>query len=126
MNRFLQLSLLLNVLVTASSIAADASMCKSLCNAEKRQCRVNAKKLTGLDHPLLVNDQKANRDARALANIQSTPGQARADERTESQKRQQERDSACDSRAMACTRSCTLPAPAETTSDIMLKPVKQQ
>lgn len=126
MKPFAQLSLLLSVLLSASAIAAEASMCKSLCSAEKRECRANAKNLTGLDLSPLVQDMKASRDARALAKIQSTPGQARADQSTEFRKRQQERDSACDSRAMACSRSCAVPAPVETTSDIMLKPLKLQ
>lgn len=112
--------------MSGAAIAADQSMCKSLCNAEKRECRVNAKHLTGLDLAPLLGDMKGSRDARALEKIQSTPGQARAEQRTEFKKRQQERDSACDSRAMACTRSCSVPAPADTPSDILLKPLKQQ
>ena len=82
MKPFVQLSLLLSMLMSGLASAADSSMCKSLCSAEKRECRANAKHLTGLDLSPLVSDMKGSRDARALEKIQSTPGQARADQRT--------------------------------------------
>ncbi len=123
---FLQSSLFLGVLVSAGASAADASMCTSLCSAEKRECRAGARHKTGLDLSPLAQDMKGSRDARALEKIQSTPAQNRSAERSEFDKRLAEREGECDSKAMACTRACATPTPAQSTRSVVLKPNTQQ
>jgi hypothetical protein len=122
MKTSLQLSILLSMLWSAACMAAEPSMCKSICAEEKRECRASAQSKTALDHnPIFVNPETSNRDARALGKLQGTPQEAKANERGDFDKRKREREQACDSTAMSCSRACSSPAP-----EAMVKPKTQQ
>jgi hypothetical protein len=122
MKTSLQFSVLLSMLLSAACMAAEPSMCKSICAEEKRECRSSARDKTELDHdPVFGNAETGHRDARALGKLQSTPQDAKANERSDFEKRRREREQVCDSKAMACSRACTSPAP-----ESMVKPRTQQ
>ena len=72
-----------------------------------------------------IAQMERGRDAKALSKLQSTPLEARRDMDSEFRKRKQERDSACESRALACSRTCAAPAP-QSESSVLLKPQSQR
>lgn len=122
MKTSLQFSVLLSMLLSAACMAAEPSMCQSICAQEQRECRSSARDKTELDHnPVFANAETKNRDARALGKLQGTPQDARANERSDFDKRRREREQACDATAMACSRACSHPAP-----ESMVKPKTRQ
>ena len=98
-------------------------MCKSLCNAEKRECAAMARRLSS-EEVRPFAEMKRGRDAETLGKLQSTPLEARRDEQSDLLKRTRERDSACENRALTCSRACSTPPP-ETESSVLLKPKTQ-
>ncbi|MES2316782.1 MAG: hypothetical protein V4631_04740 [Pseudomonadota bacterium] len=125
MNRALRYSILLSVLLSAACVAAEPGVCKSICAEERRACRSEALRMTQLDEaPGLLEMPAGNRDTKALSKLQTTPQQAQGDRRSAFQKRRSEREGACDSKALSCTRSCS--AAPDKPSDILLKPKTQQ
>lgn len=122
MKTSLHFSVLLSMLLSAACMAAEPSMCKSICAQEQRECRASARDKTDLDHnPVFANAETKNRDARALGKLQGTPQDARANELSDFDKRKREREQACDSTAMTCSRACSNPTP-----ESMVKPKTQQ
>jgi hypothetical protein len=124
MNRFLQFSVLLSTLLSGACMAAEATVCKSICAEEKRACRASAQHQTQMDGSSGFEMQESNRDARALGKLQGSPQDAKAAGQGDLRKRKLERDQACDSKAMACTRACSSP-PAQPSS-VVLRPKPQQ
>ena len=118
MKTSLQFSVLLSMLLPAACMAAEPTACQSICSAEKRECRADAHRKTKMDHdPFFANAETGNRDARVLGKLQGTPQDAHANQRSDFEKRQREREQACDSKAMVCSRACSNPAP-----ESMVKP----
>lgn len=118
----LQFSVLLSLFLSAACMAAEPSVCKSICAEEKRECRASAQHKTKLDHsPVVANAQTGHRDARVLGQFQGTPQDAKSAERSDFQKRKGEREHGCDSKAMACSRACGSAAP-----ESIVKPKTQQ
>lgn len=116
-------SVLMSSLLSAACMAAEPSVCKSICAEEKRECRISARDKSELDDsPVIANAPTRNRDARVLDRYQSTPQEAKTAVATEFHKRKAEREQACDSKALACARSCTSADPAS----VVLKPKTQQ
>jgi hypothetical protein len=124
MNRFLQFPVLLSMLLSTACMAAEPSMCKSICAEEKQACRASARHQSDLDHNPGIEMTEGNRDARALGKLQDTPQEAKKRELSDFQKRKMEREQACDGKAMACSRACSRP-PAQPSS-VVLKPRPQQ
>jgi hypothetical protein len=109
----LLLSVLMSTFLSGLCMAAEPTVCKSICAEEKRACRADAQRLTKLDDsPLFDNGPSGQRDARALGQYQGTPQDAKTRAASEFNKRKLEREQGCDSKAMVCTRACTTPAPA--------------
>lgn len=103
----MKLFLLFSVLLSGACMAAEPTVCKSICAEEKRECRAGAQRKTELDtQPSLAAMEESHRDARALGKYRGTPQETKAAEATEFRKRKMEREHACDSKAMACSRSC--------------------
>lgn len=125
MQRYVKLAVLLGVFFSAPGFATETSMCKSICSAEKRQCHANAIHTTGMDGRSPLFEMQDSGHAKAMARIQNTPAELKADQRSDARKRQSERDSACESAALTCSRACFTPAPAKA-SEILLKPQTQQ
>lgn len=114
---------LMSTLLSGACMAAEPTVCKSICAEEKRACRAGAQHKTQLDDsPLIDNAPTGHRDARALGPFQGTPQDAKAPVATEFRKRKMEREQACDSKALACARACASPDPAS----VVLKPKTQQ
>lgn len=115
MKTSLQFSVLLSMLLSAACMAAEPTVCQSICAAEKRECRADAHKKAKFDqHPVFENGEPGNRDARALGKLQGSPQDAKASQRSDFEKRRREREQVCDSKAMACARACSNPAPEST------------
>lgn len=103
----------MSTLLSGPCLAAEPTVCKSICTEEKRECRAGAVHKTQLDDsPLIDNAPTGNRDARALGQYQVTPQDARTTVASEFRKRKMEREQACDSKAQACARACTSAEPA--------------
>jgi hypothetical protein len=113
MKKPLLFSVLLSMLLSAACMAAEPTVCKSICAEEKRECRSSAHAKSQLDDsPVIQNAPSANRDARALGQYQGTPQDAKTTVASEFRKRKMEREQACDGKAQACARACTSPEPA--------------
>jgi hypothetical protein len=109
------LSLLAMVLVMSwagACVAAEPSLCKSLCDADKRECRAQAHTLAA-DHAegFLFDTPEKNpmaRDAQAQVPAQAS----RALENAGTQSRRVGFAGACDAKYLRCTRACAAPVPA--------------
>jgi len=109
----LLVSVLMSTLLAGACMAAEPTACKSICVEEKRECRAGAQRKAELDDsPLIGSSPTSNRDARALGQYQGTPQDTKNAVASEFRKRKMEREQACDSEALACTRACTSTAPA--------------
>lgn len=118
----LQFSVLLSMLLSTACMAAEPSVCKSICAEQKRECRASAQHKTKLDHSLVAgHTETRHRDARALGKLQGTSQDAKAAEQSDFQKRRREREHSCDSKATTCSRACGSVAP-----DSIVKPKTQQ
>lgn len=118
----LLISVLMGTLLSSACMAAEPTVCKSMCAEEKRECRAGALHKTQLDDsPLIENAPTGHRDARALGQYQGTPQENKTAVATEFRKRKMEREQACDSKALACSRACTSAEPAS----VVLKPKTQ-
>ena len=115
------LTLLLCATLSQAGLAAEPSVCKSLCATEKRECRAQAVQSTLADaDPMLVAEER-NRDARTLAKLEGRTAGGRSREKNDFQKRKMERDHACDDAQMRCARACASPDP-EPASSVLVKP----
>lgn len=115
------LTLLLCATLSPACMAAEPTVCKSLCATEKRECRAQAVNATLADADPVLAPQERNRDARALGKLEGKTAEGRMRERSDFQKRKMERDQACDEQQMRCARACNSPEP-ESASSVLVKP----
>lgn len=88
--------------------AEEPSLCTSLCSSEQRECKSNALKATTTDTSPLIEIEDKNPYARNAARGQVVSEITRTAERSDFQKRKQERFNACDTTFRQCTRACTV------------------
>ena len=103
----------------AASMAAETSLCKSMCASEKQECRAKAKLQTDYDRdPLIAPD---NRNSHAYANSagQVPTTEARAREQADTYRRVTERNGQCDTVYLRCARACNVPAHGDTDSVVL-------
>jgi hypothetical protein len=105
MNRLRVLSMLLGVLVAGPCAAAEPSLCKSVCDSDKRECRAHARNVVDNERTLLVAMPEKNPMART-AQGQVGSEASRALEGAGDQGRRVARAGACDDTYLRCTRSC--------------------
>jgi hypothetical protein len=110
MNKSLHCLLLASLMLPACVMAAESTVCTSICATEQRACRANAARLSSIDTGQPFASMQGSRDARALGKLQATPQQDKAAQQDEFRKRSREREDACASAAQSCTRACAAPA----------------
>ena len=116
MKRLTLASLMLGILWAGAAQAADAGLCKSMCGADKRECRAEAheKARDDLDGPLELPEK--NPLARAAQG--QVPSEAsRAIGNAGTQARRMGNAGQCDDAYLRCTRACAAPA-----ESILVKP----
>ena len=109
MKRVALLSLMSGILWAGAAHAGDASVCKSMCGADKRECRAQAHEQArdDLDGPLEMPEK--NPLART-AQGQVPSEAARAIGNAGTQARRMGKASQCDDAYLRCTRACAAPA----------------
>lgn len=123
MKHIVQCAILLCAMLGGACQAAEATVCKSICTQERRECRGQAELLTQTDTDPLYAPRATNRDARAFAEVRvnalEKPG-------SDFQKRKMERYHACDDTSLRCSRACSSPPPAAEPASVVLKPKGKQ
>jgi hypothetical protein len=114
------LTLLLCATLSQVCLAAEPTVCKSLCATEKRECRAHAVNATLFDADPVLAPEERNRDARALGKLEGKTAEGRSREQSDFQKRKMERDHACDDQQMRCARACN--SEPESASSVLVKP----
>ena len=108
MKRSSLLAMMLGVSWAGACLAAESSLCKSLCDADKRECRADAHTLAAADAPFIEMPERNPLARGAQAQL---PTQAsRALENAGTQSRRAGFAGACDDKYLRCTRACAAPA----------------
>ena len=116
MKRLAWLTIMMGALWAGAGHAADAGLCKSMCGAEKRECRANARELAAEDGGSLLDRTERNPMARAAQ--EQVPAQAtRAMDNAGTQTRRIDYAGKCDAAYQRCTRACAAPP-----DSILVKP----
>lgn len=89
--------------------AGEPGLCTSLCSTQKEECKANALEATENDTSNFFEMREKNPYARAAAQGQPVPEMTRTADRSNFEKRKQERFNACESKFRQCTRACTVP-----------------
>jgi hypothetical protein len=89
--------------------AAESGLCKSMCDADKRECRAHGRELAAEDGGPLLEMPEKNPMARG-AQVQVPPASSRALENTGTQSRRMRHAGQCDDTYLRCTRACADPA----------------
>lgn len=89
--------------------AEEPSLCTSLCASQKQECKASALEATAHDTSPLLEIEDKNPYARNAARGQVVSEITRTAERSDFQKRKQERFDTCDTRFRQCTRACSAP-----------------
>jgi hypothetical protein len=104
-----RLALLAASMVAGAAHAAEPSLCKSMCDADKRECRAQGRELAGDDGSPLLEMPEKNPLARG-AQLQVPTTSSRALENSGTQSRRMRHASQCDATYVRCTRACAAPA----------------
>lgn len=109
MKRLALLSIMAAAMWAGACQAEEPSLCKSMCDADRHECRVHGQELAA-DHgaPLLEMWEK-NPTAR-VAQDQVPTESSRALENAGTQARRMNYAGKCDDTYLRCTRACTAPA----------------
>lgn len=106
MKRLAWLTIMMGALWAGPVHAADAGLCKSMCSAEKRECRANVRDLAADDGKPLLEMAERNPMARgAQAPVPAPAGRAIDD--AGMQTRRIDKSAQCDVAYLRCTRACT-------------------
>ena len=116
MKRFAWLTIMMGSLWAGAGHAADAGLCKSMCSAEKRECRANVRGLAADDGKPLLEMAERNPMARAAQETVPAPA-GRAIDNAGTQTRRIDKSAQCDTTYLRCVRACA--APADT---VLVKP----
>jgi hypothetical protein len=105
--------------VPGAALAADASVCTSLCTGARQSCRAKVPRAVNFDRTPLIESEEKNRLAAAAGQGQPVPPDTRRRERSEDESRRIERNGICDDDYHRCVRSCASPAAAAGTSEVL-------
>ena len=108
MKRLALLPVLMCLMSMGAARAAEPSLCKSLCDSERRECRANARELAGEDGQPLLTMAEKNPMARAAQEQVPTPA-SQAIENAGTQGRLFRHAGECDATHLRCTRACAAP-----------------
>ena len=123
MKQLILLSTMMGVFWAGTGQAAEPSVCKSMCDSERRECRAHVRDLAGDDGaPLLAMPEK-NLMARTAQEPVPTAA-SRAIGKAGTQSRSMARAGACDETYLRCTRACADPAGASVVTRHHDRPVK--
>lgn len=106
---FASLALLAATMAAGAAHAAEPSLCKSMCDADKRECRAHGRELAGDDGAPLLEMPEKNPLARG-AQLQVPATSTQALENSGTQSRRMRHASQCDATYLRCTRACAAPA----------------
>lgn len=118
MKRLTLLAIMTGVFWAGTSHAADADLCKSMCGAEKRECRATAMEQAREDGDSPLAFPEKNPMARA-AQEQVPTAAARAIGNAGTQTRRIGKAGKCDDTYLRCTRACAAPP-----DSILVKPAR--
>jgi hypothetical protein len=116
MKRLAWSTIMMGALWAGAGHAADAGLCKSMCSAEKRECRANVHELAADDGKPLVEMAERNPLARAAQEQVPAPA-GRAIDDAGTQTRRIDKSAQCDATYLRCTRACAAPA-----ESVLVKP----
>jgi len=116
MKRFTLLAIVLGSMWAGAACAADASVCKSMCSTERRECRAQVRELAAEDGQPLLEMYERNPLARAAQEQVPAPV-GRALDHAGTQARRIARAGKCDEAYQRCVRACAAPA-----DSILVKP----
>ena len=112
MKRRLALFAMLAATMTAGAAhAAEPGLCKSMCDADKRECRARGRELAAENGSGLLEMPEKNPLARGAQMQLPTPS-SQALENSGTQSRRMRHASQCDATYLRCTRACAAPAAA--------------
>lgn len=103
------LSLIVGVMAAGACRAAEPTLCKSMCDAGKRECRAHGRELAGERGAALLEMPEKNPLART-AQVQVPTESSRAIDDAGTQARRMGQAGACDDTWLRCTRACAAPA----------------
>jgi hypothetical protein len=106
MKRVALLSVLMCLLSTGAARAAEPTLCKSMCDSERRECRANIPELAMDRSEGLMPDR--NPMARAAQHEVATPA-SQAIENVGTPGRRLGHAGECDATYLRCTRACAAP-----------------
>ena len=109
MKRLALLSIMAGTMWAGVCHAAEPSLCKSMCDAEKRECRAHARELAGENGTALLEMPEKNPLART-AQMQVPTEASRAIDHSSTQSRRIGQAGACDATYLRCARACAAPA----------------
>lgn len=109
MKRLALLSIMAGAMWASACHAAEPSLCKSMCDANKRECRAHAHELAAEDGAPLLEMAEKNPMARA-AQLQVPTESSRAIDNAGTQARRMGHAGACDETYLRCTRACAAPS----------------
>lgn len=115
MQRFALVGVVFGFLLSNASLAAEPSMCKSLCDGERRSCKAEVNDLAKeeFDGPIMIESRERNEIARTAARTQQPSPANIANERRNVDSRRMRYAAACEDTYARCTRSCTIEATPE-------------
>ena len=96
-------------ILSGTATAAEPSLCKSMCDSEKRECRADAQLAAADDADPPLTMPERNPFART-AQGQVPAESARAISGAGAQTRRMRKSAACDASYQRCTRACAAPA----------------
>lgn len=97
---------LMGLVLSGAARAGDAGMCKSMCDAEKRECRAQVQTRLSNEKSALGQMPERNPLARG-AQVQVVSQDARALDAAGDQHRRMANNGACDDKYLRCTRACS-------------------
>jgi hypothetical protein len=103
------LAVLVATMGAGSGHAAEPGLCKSMCDADKRECRAHSQDLAAENASGLLEMPEKNPLARG-AQSQVPATSSRALENSSMQSRRLSHASQCDATYLRCTRACAAPA----------------
>lgn len=120
MKRFTLLAIMMASTWAGAAYAADASVCKSMCSTERRECRAQVRELAAEDGKPFLEMAERNPLARAAQEQVPAPaGQALDNAGT--QTRRIDKAGKCDEAYQRCVRACAAPA-----DSILVKPAQNR
>lgn len=103
------LAMLAATMGAGAAHAAEPSLCKSMCDADKRECRAHGRDLAADNGSPLLEMPAKNPLARG-AQLQVPTTSSQALENSGTQSRSMRHASQCDVTYLRCTRACAAPA----------------